>query len=213
MSATMTAARPGAAPRVRVRASDAAARAAVEEKLTVAGLRPAQAPDPSARDVLVAVGDTADGAIEACRAALPGGGERRLVVVADALSRHGVSRALRAGARAVLLSAEATPARLAAAVHSAHRGEGRLSHLALTCLLNGSSERPAPGRRPGTSALTARQLDVLRLMADGYGNEAIAQTLRCSKHTVKNVIYELMAQLQVHNRAHAVAHAVRTGLI
>ncbi|MBD0675385.1 response regulator transcription factor, partial [Streptomyces sp. CBMA156] len=121
--------------------------------------------------------------------------------------------ALRAGARAMLLSAEATPARLAAAVHSAHRGEGRLSHPVLACLLDGSPEPPGPGGRPGTSPLTGRQTEVLRLMADGHGNEAIARTLRCSKHTVKNVIYELMGQLQVHNRAHAVAHAVRTGLI
>lgn len=205
---------PVAGPRVRVRSSDAVARATVEARLTVAGLRPVRAPEPSARDVLVAVGDTVEGAIEACRPALAGSGERLLVVVADVLSRHGVLRALKAGARAVLLSAEATPTRLAAAVHSAHRGEGRLSHPVLACLLNGTPEPAGPGRRAaGAPPLTDRQVEVLRLMADGHGNEAIARTLSCSKHTVKNVIYELMGQLQVHNRSHAVAHAVRTGLI
>ncbi|NED34270.1 helix-turn-helix transcriptional regulator, partial [Streptomyces sp. SID8499] len=96
---------------------------------------------------------------------------------------------------------------------SAHRGEGRLSHLALARLLDGSPAPAGPGRPPGAPGLTGRQLDVLRLMADGHGNEAIAATLRCSRHTVKNVIYELMGQLQVRNRAHAVAHALRTGLI
>lgn len=212
-AAAPTAGRPTAGPRVRVRSSDAVARAGMEAKLVVAGLRPVHVPDPESRDVLVAVGDTVEGAMEACRPALPGSGERLLVVVADVLSRHGVLRALKAGARAVLLSAEATPARLAAAVHSAHRGEGRLSHPVLACLLNGSPEPTGQGRRPGSSPLTDRQLEVLRLMADGHGNEAIARTLSCSKHTVKNVIYELMGQLQVHNRAHAVAHAVRTGLI
>ncbi|MEV7770210.1 response regulator transcription factor [Kitasatospora sp. NPDC086791] len=211
-TAVATAARPAAGPRVRVRSNDAAARAGVEAKLVVAGLRPVHVPDPS-RDVLVAVGDTVEGAIEACRPALPGSGERLLVVVADVLSRHGVLRALKAGARAVLLSAEATPTRLAAAVHSAHRGEGRLSHPVLACLLNASPEPTIRERRSGSSLLTDRQIEVLRLMADGHGNEAIARTLSCSKHTVKNVIYELMGRLQVHNRAHAVAHAVRTGLI
>ncbi|MFI6844218.1 response regulator transcription factor [Kitasatospora sp. NBC_00085] len=196
-----------------MRSSDAVARAAVEAKLAVAGLRPVRAPEPSSRDVLVAVGGTVEGAIEACRPALPASGERLLVVVADVLSRHGVLRALKAGARAMLLSAEATPTRLAAAVHSAHRGEGRLSHPVLACLLNGAPEPAGPGRRAGTPQLTDRQIEVLRLMADGHGNEAIARTLSCSKHTVKNVIYELMGQLQVHNRSHAVAHAVRTGLI
>lgn len=50
-------------------------------------------------------------------------------------------------------------------------------------------------------------------MAEGDGNAVIARTLRCSEHTVKNVIYELMGRLQARNRAHAVAHAVRCGLI
>ncbi|QMU71788.1 response regulator transcription factor [Streptacidiphilus sp. P02-A3a] len=217
MVAPDTAPAPGAlraaGPQVRVRSSDATARAAVEAKLLDAGLRLALTPNPSSRDVLVAVGDTVEGAIEACGPAFPGADERRLVVVADVLSRHGARQALRAGARAMVLSAEATPERLAAAVHSAHRDEGRLSHLVLARLLNGASEPTSPGRRPGTPQLTHRQLEVLRLMADGRGNEAIARTLRCSKHTVKNVIYELMGQLQVRNRAHAVAHAVRTGLI
>ncbi|MEU3859609.1 LuxR C-terminal-related transcriptional regulator [Streptomyces sp. NPDC028722] len=203
---------PRAGVRVRVRSSDAAARAMVEAKLIIAGLRPTEAPDPSPQDVLVAVGNTVEGAIGACRPGLPGGHER-LLVVADVLSRHGALEALRVGARAMVLSAEATPERLSAAVHSAHRGEGRLSRLALARLLDASPEPAGSGRRPGAPTLTGRQLKVLRLMADGHGNEAIAATLRCSKHTVKNVIYELMGQLQVRNRAHAVAHAVRTGLI
>ncbi|MGW4348675.1 helix-turn-helix transcriptional regulator [Streptomyces sp. NPDC004690] len=207
-----TAPRAGVRVRVRVRSSDAAARAVVEAKLIIAGLRPAEAPEPSPQDVLVAVGDTVEAAIKACRPGVPGGHER-LLVVADVLSRDGALRALRAGARAMVLSAEATPERLAATVHSAHRGEGRLSHLALARLLDGSPAPAGPGRPPGAPGLTGRQLEVLRLMADGHGNEAIAATLRCSRHTVKNVIYELMGQLQVRNRAHAVAHAVRTGLI
>ncbi|MFE9426960.1 LuxR C-terminal-related transcriptional regulator [Kitasatospora sp. NPDC006697] len=221
MTATLTApapsfatatARTAAAPQVRVRARDAAARELVEAKLIIAGLRLAGSAAPSSQDVLVAVGETVESAIDACRPTLPGSGER-LLVVADVLSRHGALQALRAGARAMLLAAEATPERLAAAVHSAHRGEGRLSHLVLARLVDGPPEPAAPERRPGAPALTNRQLEVLHLMADGHGNEAIARTLRCSRHTVKNVIYELMGQLQVRNRAHAVALAVRTGLI
>jgi len=54
---------------------------------------------------------------------------------------------------------------------------------------------------------------VLRLMAEGHGNAGIARLLHCSEHTVKNVVYEIMARLQARNRAHAVARAVRHGLI
>ncbi|WP_236656084.1 response regulator transcription factor [Streptacidiphilus jiangxiensis] len=61
--------------------------------------------------------------------------------------------------------------------------------------------------------MTIRQTAVLDLMADGHGNAVIARTLRCSEHTVKNTIYDLMSRLQARNRAHAVAHALRHGLI
>ena len=63
------------------------------------------------------------------------------------------------------------------------------------------------------SALTAREVDILRFIADGYSNAHIARSLSCSHHTVKNVIHGLMARLQLRNRAHAAAYAVRTGLI
>ncbi|WP_344440673.1 helix-turn-helix transcriptional regulator [Kitasatospora nipponensis] len=49
--------------------------------------------------------------------------------------------------------------------------------------------------------MTSRQTAVLSLVAEGHDNAAIARVLACSQHTVKNVIYELMARLQVNNRA------------
>jgi DNA-binding CsgD family transcriptional regulator len=63
------------------------------------------------------------------------------------------------------------------------------------------------------TALTARELDVLRFIADGYSNANIARLLSCSQHTVRNTIHRLMARLQLRNRAHAAAYAVRAGLI
>jgi DNA-binding CsgD family transcriptional regulator len=82
---------------------------------------------------------------------------------------------------------------------------GTLAQL-LTAAPPAHSSAPLP-------ALTARQAAVLGLMAEGDGNAVIARTLRCSEHTVKNVIYELMGRLQARNRAHAVAYGVRCGLI
>ena len=54
---------------------------------------------------------------------------------------------------------------------------------------------------------------MLALMADGHSNAAIARALSCSEHTVKNVIYDLTARLQVRNRSQAVAFAIRAGII
>jgi DNA-binding NarL/FixJ family response regulator len=61
--------------------------------------------------------------------------------------------------------------------------------------------------------LTSRQTAVLDLVAEGHGNATIARALRCSEHTVKNTIYELMSRLHARNRAHAVAYGLHHGLI
>jgi DNA-binding CsgD family transcriptional regulator len=76
----------------------------------------------------------------------------------------------------------------------------------------GSAARPTV-RGPAAPTLTARQRAVLGLVAEGHGNAGIARVLGCSEHTVKNTVYEVMARLGARSRAHAVARAVREGLI
>ncbi|CAM5696581.1 MULTISPECIES: helix-turn-helix transcriptional regulator [Streptomyces] len=159
--------------------------------------------------VRVAVGRTPGAALDGWPAS--GGGP--LVLVADTLTAAGVRLAVRAGAVAILQSAEATPERLLTAVHAARYGEGRMSYDVLVRLLD-RADGEAERRRPTPdSPLTARQKTVLALVAEGHGNADIARELSCSQHTVKNVMYDLMTRLQVRNRAHAVAYGVRTGLI
>ncbi|MFJ4919547.1 response regulator transcription factor [Streptomyces sp. NPDC088725] len=161
---------------------------------------------PSQDTVVVAVAGTVEEAVAAC----PAAGHRRLVVC-DTVSIAGLRLAIRSGVLAVLRPADLTPAALAAAVHGARHGEGRMPYGALVRLLGGPGTPTARAAAP--NPLTARQSTVLALMAEGHGNAVIARTLDCSEHTVKNTIYELMARLQARNRAHAVARAVRSGLI
>ncbi|MFE5567645.1 response regulator transcription factor [Amycolatopsis japonica] len=63
------------------------------------------------------------------------------------------------------------------------------------------------------AGLTSREVDVLRLMADGWDTGEIAEKLRYSERTVKNVIYELTSRLNLRNRPHAVAYAMQAGII
>ncbi len=71
-----------------------------------------------------------------------------------------------------------------------------------------------PGaRRRGSAVLTGRDLDVLRLLADGHSTAVIADDLAYSESTIKNVIHDLVCQLGARNRAHAVALAIRAGAI
>lgn len=63
------------------------------------------------------------------------------------------------------------------------------------------------------SGLTPREIDVLRLMADGHDTNEIAGKLCYSERTVKNVIYGVTHRLKLRNRPHAVAYALRSGMI
>jgi DNA-binding NarL/FixJ family response regulator len=76
--------------------------------------------------------------------------------------------------------------------------------------LAGVATQTTPGRLP---ALTARDLQVLRLLADGLSTAAIAEVLAYSESTIKNVVHDLVRQLGARNRAHAVAMAIRGGAI
>ncbi len=58
-----------------------------------------------------------------------------------------------------------------------------------------------------------RELDVLRLLARGLSTREVAHTLSYSERTIKNVIYGLTTRTGLRNRTHAVAVAVRIGLV
>lgn len=169
-----------------------------------AGLRTGGA-DPHTVCVGVVVAPDADRALRAPRPTGP------VLFVCDTVTPEGRRRALRTGA-VVVAAAGLTPDALLHAVHRAARPLPSIPWPELSGLLSTGMRctEPGPG---GAPRLTARQISVLRLMAEGHGNADIARLLGCSEHTVKNVVYEVMARLQARNRAHAVAHAVRGGLV
>ena len=65
----------------------------------------------------------------------------------------------------------------------------------------------------GPDRLSAREASVLRLMADGLDTAEIAGRLAYSERTIKNVFYGITARLNLRNRPHAVAYALRKGMI
>ena len=74
-----------------------------------------------------------------------------------------------------------------------------------------------PTREPATvqpvEELTSRELQVLRLMAEGQSNKTIARELEISEHTVKFHVNAILGKLNVQSRTEAVVHATRLGLI
>ncbi len=79
-----------------------------------------------------------------------------------------------------------------------------------TALLTRLAESPGAGGKP---ELTARQLEILRLVAQGLSNPEIAVRLRLSDHTVKRHVANLLTRLGLPSRAAAVAHAAQHGLL
>ncbi|MFJ6780578.1 response regulator transcription factor [Streptomyces yangpuensis] len=143
-------------------------------------------------------------------------GGTRVVLVAHELREAELCQVVECGVRAVVWRREATEDRLLQAVRAAARGDGDLPADLIARLITqvGSMQRSAE-RLPGlpASGLVQREVDVLRLVADGLSTEEIAGKLAYSERTVKNVMHGLTTRLQLRNRAHAVAYALREGYI
>jgi DNA-binding NarL/FixJ family response regulator len=120
--------------------------------------------------------------------------------------------ALRSGVRAVL-PRDASPGEILAAVAAAANGlavldprdlEGLLASPVAGAFANGASEPPT---------LTPREIEVLRMMAEGEANKTIAWKLGISEHTAKFHAASILSKLNAASRAEAVAIGIRKGLI
>jgi two-component system, NarL family, response regulator YdfI len=117
--------------------------------------------------------------------------------------------ALRLGIRA-LLPRDASAAGILAAVEAAASGLAVVSPADLEALLHAS---PQPAAVPETAVLTPREMEVLRLMAEGAANKNIAWKLSISEHTVKFHIASIFAKLNAGTRTEAVTQGIRRGLL
>lgn len=122
---------------------------------------------------------------------------------------------LECGVAAVLRRRDADQDRMVALVTALVRGEGVLPGDMLGRLLDhvGKLQRSSSTGVPVLSTLAAREVEVLRLIADGFDTREIAVKMSYSERTVKNVLQEITTRLGLRNRAHAVGYAMRHGLI
>ncbi|MFC8099726.1 MULTISPECIES: helix-turn-helix transcriptional regulator [unclassified Streptomyces] len=140
----------------------------------------------------------------------------RAVLVVGAIRENELLDVVECGVGAIVWRHEATAHRLVQAVLAASRGDGDLPADLLGRLISqvGTLHRGAAGR-PGAPSLglAPREVDVLRLVAEGLDTGEIAGKLSYSERTVKNVMHGLTTRLHLRNRAHAVAYALREGYI
>jgi len=167
-------------------------------------------------EVAVVVTETVDaGALRVLRA-IQRGAAPRTVLIAGSLDETGVVAAAEAGVSALVRRAEATPERLTGVILKVRDGEAEMPADLLARLLGqvGKLQRQilAP-RGLRFSGLSEREIEVLRLVAEGLDTGEIARRLSFSERTIKSVLHDVTTRLQLRNRAHAVAYAVREGLI
>jgi DNA-binding NarL/FixJ family response regulator len=136
----------------------------------------------------------------------------RFVMLSRSLDDTDLSHIVEIGICGLLDRSESTPDRLAQLVRRAIRGEAALPADVLAKLFKqvafGASRRSVPFQR-----LTARETQVLRFVAEGLDTDEIAEQLSYSSRTVKNILHGVTTRFCLRNRSHAVAYAMREGLI
>jgi len=148
-------------------------------------------------------------AIERLRAS---GSTARVIVLTSFLDEDKVLPAVRAGAAGYLLK-DVEPADLVRAIRTVDRGEALLHPaVAARVLQELSSPDGAPARAALHASLTAREREVLALVAHGRANKAIAFELGCKEKTVKTHVGNILAKLGLSDRTQAALYAVREGL-
>ena len=135
-------------------------------------------------------------------------GRARVIASASSWQQKDILATLEAGAVSVLRTDTLTPESLEANVRATLQGDGVLPSDLLSGLLVALRAADA-----GSSRLTNREEQVLRLIADGHATREVAEELCYSERTVKNVLHDVVTKLGARTRSHAVAHAVRAGLI
>jgi DNA-binding NarL/FixJ family response regulator len=166
--------------------------------------------------VAVYITDTVDEEATRTMRALRRGDLPRLVLVATVLDEAALVSAAEVGVCGLLRRADATPEALVRTIVKVASGQGEIPPDLLGRLMEqlGRLQRQVLSPRGLTfTGLTPRETEVLRMVAEGHDTAEIAARMSYSERTVKNVLHDLTTRLQLRNRTHAVAYAVREGLI
>ena len=143
-------------------------------------------------------------------------GVERVVVMATRLEDGGLIAAVEAGASGFLRRGQSTAARLLETLRTAASGEGALPSDLLGRLMDqvGRLQRQVLNPRGLTfTGLTDREVKVLKLLAEGLDTGEVGRQLFLSERTVKNTVHDVTSRLNLRNRTHAVAYALKQGLI
>ena len=199
-----------------VEASDPVSRSGVVSELRMSpDVRVLPPEDRDEAQVAVIVTDHVDTRTTQAIQSFRRSGDVRVVLVVSGLDDAGVLTAAEAGVSGLVRRCDASGDRLSAAVRRAARGEGTVPADLLARLLDqvGQLQRNGATNTMLLAGFTEREIEVLRLVADGCDTAEIAHRLAYSQRTIKNVIHDVTSRFNLRNRAHAIAYALRAGVI
>jgi NarL family two-component system response regulator LiaR len=133
----------------------------------------------------------------------------RILVLTSFATDDKVFPAVKAGALGYLLK-DSGPDDLISAIRQVHQGESSLHPTIARKLLEEISG--PPDRKPTAEPLTERELDVLRLVAQGMSNREIADELVISEGTVRTHVSNILGKLHLASRTQATLYALREGI-
>ncbi|MFE9610930.1 LuxR C-terminal-related transcriptional regulator [Streptomyces sp. NPDC006012] len=169
----------------------------------------------ASKDLAVVLLDRVDATAAVRLRKLSADRRQRVVLVVGELDENQLELVMEAGIHTIVWRHEATRERLLKAIHAAGRDESDIPSDLLRRLMNqlGRRARETSRSTPPAGRPTARELSVLKLVAQGLGTKEIADRLSYSERTVKGILHDVMMRLHLKNRAHAVAYAIREGYI
>jgi len=136
-------------------------------------------------------------------------GEARLCVLSMHLSSEMMQRCLSNGAEAYIVK-DISPPELLRAVKTVADGQSYVDPRVAGGLLR---RRSLNAGKPDIMELSAREAEVLKLIAEGLANKQISARLHLSEKTVKNHVSRIFSKLNISARTQAAVHAIRAGIV
>jgi DNA-binding NarL/FixJ family response regulator len=138
------------------------------------------------------------------------------VLLVGRIEVNDLPRAAAGGVRALLYRHLATPDRIVSTIIAAANGEGVIPGDLLSHLLTQVGQLHRELLNPNgltLSGLTVRETQILKLASEGYDTAGIARRVGFSERTVKSLLHGVVVRYGLRNRTHAVAHAIREGMV
>jgi two-component system response regulator DevR len=145
--------------------------------------------------------------IQTCMSAVPG---VRVCVLSMRVTPEIMQRCLSSGADAYIVK-DISPTELIRAVKSVYAGETYVDPRVAGSLLRRRTKYANGGTE--FSELSAREAEVIKLIAEGLANKQISARLHLSEKTVKNHISRIFSKLNISARTQAAVHAIKSGLV